>query len=187
MSNTTYRPSHWKLNLGCGRRSLDGYVNVDIKGGEVRSDAEVLPFRDGVFDSVLASHVLEHVSDLTACMNEIHRVLKEDGILEARVPTGLRTLYNPFHLRTFDLDTLKGFCRTGDHSYDESALFGFLESAVSSHVLPFAYHLEKYVPFLLRLVEWMGLRRMENGRPVWQIPLTPREEIRFLLQKRGLD
>ncbi|MEE9181260.1 MAG: class I SAM-dependent methyltransferase [candidate division NC10 bacterium] len=61
------------------------------------------------FDQVLASHVLEHVSDLTRVMSEIHDVLKVGGTLRIYLPYGLRTLYNPFHVRPFKLDTINAF------------------------------------------------------------------------------
>ncbi len=171
------------LNLGCGKKPISGYLNVDIYGGDIIANAESLPFRNESFNFILASHVLEHVSNLQNSMKEIHRILKPGGILEARVPTGLKTIYNPFHVRSFDLHTLKGFCREGDRSYEEQSLFIFLESVITSHILPFAYHLQKYTPFLLYLSERMGFRRFENGRPTWRIPLTPREEIKFLLMR----
>lgn len=43
--------------------------------------AYALPFPDGVFDGVVASDVLEHFSDLTLAIREIHRVLKPGGKL----------------------------------------------------------------------------------------------------------
>ena len=49
-------------------------------------DAHDIPFRDGVFDGVIAQAVLEHVADPYRCVEEIHRVLNEDGLVYAETP-----------------------------------------------------------------------------------------------------
>lgn len=45
-----------------------------------------LPFDDGFFDRVLAIHVLEHLPDLPATLDEIARVLAPDGRFVAVIP-----------------------------------------------------------------------------------------------------
>jgi len=57
-----------KLNLGCGYTILDGWVNLDYldgQGVDVVHDLEKFPypFKDNTFDKVLASHIIEHVSN----------------------------------------------------------------------------------------------------------------------------
>jgi SAM-dependent methyltransferase len=46
----------------------------------------VLPFKDGSFDAVISSAVLEHVKDPFRCAQEIIRVLKPGGDLICCVP-----------------------------------------------------------------------------------------------------
>jgi SAM-dependent methyltransferase len=48
-----------------------------------RGDAGGLPFNDGMFDMVAAHHMLYHVSDLQAALQEIRRVLRPGGWLFA--------------------------------------------------------------------------------------------------------
>lgn len=57
------------------------YVAGDIepRGGELAMDLTNLPFRDGLFDMVVASHVLKNIPDDRRAMREIHRVLKPFG------------------------------------------------------------------------------------------------------------
>ena len=45
-----------------------------------------LPFDDGFFDRVLAIHVLEHLPDLPAALDEVSRVLAPDGRFVAVIP-----------------------------------------------------------------------------------------------------
>jgi len=49
-------------------------------------DALRLPFPDNTFDRIIASEVLEHVSDDQVALDEILRVLKPGGTLAATVP-----------------------------------------------------------------------------------------------------
>jgi SAM-dependent methyltransferase len=51
-----------------------------------RGDLARLPLRDGVFDAVFVHYVLEHVTELAACVDECRRVLKPGGLLYVSVP-----------------------------------------------------------------------------------------------------
>ena len=53
----------------------------------VQGFAEKLPFADASFDVVYSSHVLEHAANEGEMLNEIKRVLKEDGTLIIGMPT----------------------------------------------------------------------------------------------------
>jgi len=78
-----------KLNLGAGEVPLDGYENLDIKGGtDVRN---LSAYADGSVDEVRASHVLEHISfhETDKVLAEWVRVLKPGGRLRIAVPDAL--------------------------------------------------------------------------------------------------
>jgi len=71
------------LNIGCGGRKISCAVNADINKF-VRPDIvcnlnDGLPFKDGTFDTVVASQILEHLGDTEFVMAEIWRVLKHGG------------------------------------------------------------------------------------------------------------
>ncbi len=55
-------------------------------GFAVQASGMALPFRDGLFDIVIASEVFEHIADDTAVMCEIARVMKPGGTICVTVP-----------------------------------------------------------------------------------------------------
>ncbi len=65
------------------------YVAADLEGAraELRMDITDILFRDGLFDAVLAVHVLEHVPDDRRAMREVFRVLKPGGWAILHSPT----------------------------------------------------------------------------------------------------
>lgn len=52
----------------------------------VESNVEEMPFENEVFDVVVASHILEHVGNMSMALKEIRRVLKKDGWLYIFIP-----------------------------------------------------------------------------------------------------
>ncbi|MBN1867560.1 methyltransferase domain-containing protein [Candidatus Sumerlaeota bacterium] len=64
-------------------------VETDVSFGErtmLICDAHDVPFDDASFDGVVVQAVLEHVADPHRCVEEIHRVLKDRGIVYAETP-----------------------------------------------------------------------------------------------------
>ncbi len=55
----------------------------------VRGDALRLPFADGTFDRIIASEVLEHLTDDQGALAELTRVLKPGGTIAVTVPAWL--------------------------------------------------------------------------------------------------
>ena len=49
-------------------------------------DVHNIPFDDSSFDGVIVQAVLEHVLEPNRCVEEIHRVLKENGLVYAETP-----------------------------------------------------------------------------------------------------
>lgn len=81
-----------KLNLGCGGRYRDGWVNVNFTStgpGVIAANlAKGIPFADESFDVVYHSHLLEHFQKIAAAdfLKECHRVLKPNGVIRVVVP-----------------------------------------------------------------------------------------------------
>lgn len=76
-----------RLDIGPGKYRLDGFETVDCLPGprvDHVADARRLPFPDGTFSLVHASHIIEHVPwhDTAALLTEWVRVLAPGGVLE---------------------------------------------------------------------------------------------------------
>jgi len=54
--------------------------------GLVAASINLLPFRDGFFDAVLCTEVLEHLPDISGALKELTRVVKHGGQLAVSVP-----------------------------------------------------------------------------------------------------
>jgi predicted SAM-dependent methyltransferase len=89
-----------KLNLGCGRNIMQGYINADIfpyAGVDKIFDAtKRFPFDDDTFDEVFASHFLEHFTEPEKILEEIHRVTKAGG--EVKILTPHFTFHRAYEL-----------------------------------------------------------------------------------------
>jgi SAM-dependent methyltransferase len=104
-----------KLNLGCGSKKLDGFVNIDINK-DVNPDKVVdlekgkLPFKDDSVDHVVANFVLEYIGEgFLPLLKEIYRVCESGAIVEilATHPRHDDFLNDPRHKRPITLNLLK--------------------------------------------------------------------------------
>ena len=83
--------SHIYLNLGCGNRPLEGFVNIDkyVKAFGIENyDVYKLPYNDGDVDAIFCAHVLEHlpIRHAKLAIREWGRVLKPCGKLYLGIP-----------------------------------------------------------------------------------------------------
>lgn len=79
-----------RLNLGCGKRLLPGYVNIDFNPfeGVIVMDVRNLQYPDDSVDEILAEFILEHIPyfEVPETLWEWWRVLCPGGILKLMVP-----------------------------------------------------------------------------------------------------
>jgi SAM-dependent methyltransferase len=98
------------LNVGCCNNYIEGAVNIDIdprwKCDIVLDIAQPLIITEnfGNFDKIIATSVLEHVSDLVKAMTNCRDLLKEGGTMEIEVPYDLSygAWKDPTHMRAFN-------------------------------------------------------------------------------------
>lgn len=93
-----------KLNIGCAKTILEGFVNCDLrKGPGVDKQFDLQgpwPFSDESVEYIRASHIMEHLQDRIACFKEANRVLEPNGILEIWSPYGDGS-HNPDPFHTY--------------------------------------------------------------------------------------
>ena len=150
------------LDVGCGDGSLlrlvdsiNLKVGVDISytalglvasGHRALASSEILPFREGEFDLVMSTEVLEHLPAglFEASCSEIQRVAKRYVLIsvpfredlarkQARCSRCGHMYHIHLHLRSFDLSSLKGVfpsCHLKEYRFS-----GSLESTYPSWLL----------------------------------------------------
>ena len=109
-----------KLNLGCGGRLLDGYVNVDKYGKpDVRHDLEQFPWpwADSSVGEVRLIHVLEHLGRdpdvFIGIMKELYRVCRSGARVHIVVPHPRHDNFigDPTHVRPVTMGMMLLFDR----------------------------------------------------------------------------
>jgi len=83
MDMESVRKARYTMHImqGNGQAHAEGRYQVHI------GDALRLPFRDGTFDRIICSEVMEHVDDDELAARELTRVLKPGGRIAVTVPT----------------------------------------------------------------------------------------------------
>jgi SAM-dependent methyltransferase len=140
------------LDVGSGgAKQKAAAAGVDLfrsPGVDVVADVRRrLPFADRTVDRIYAVHVLEHVLDMVGVMNELHRVLADDGVLHVLSPhwQAIGAVADPTHVKYLDVQTFKWFC--GPHAssalwyplhtgYDGASVFADLAPVRSGQPLP---------------------------------------------------
>jgi len=92
------------LDVGCGINKQPGTIGVDRNPA---SRADVLadlnhfpyPFAGASFDRITAIHIIEHLDDVIAAMEEFHRLLRPGGTLRIETPhyTDFSSFCDPTH------------------------------------------------------------------------------------------
>ncbi len=109
-----------KLNLGCGNRRFEGFVNVDKHGSpDVRQDLEQFPWpwADSSVDEVRLIHVLEHLGQdpevFIGIMKELFRVCRGGArvIIVVPHPRHDNFLGDPTHVRPVTMQVMTLFDR----------------------------------------------------------------------------
>ena len=81
LSNQDYSCLELRENMADVIKSK--YPNINTIIGDVQKRTE---FEDETFDRIIAIHVLEHLPNLPAALDEIYRILKNDGVFQVVIP-----------------------------------------------------------------------------------------------------
>jgi hypothetical protein len=160
-----------KLNLGCGYRKLDGFINIDndrtcepdlllsLGGG-------YLDFPNGSVTEVRAIHVLEHLSceALYVLMIDLYRVMAPDALMYIAVPhpAGDSFWGDPSHVTPITVNTLRLFSKT---FCDEAKAKGWPNT-------PFAHRLD---------VDFEIVDQGYTPTPPFQSRRIPHDELKYAM------
>lgn len=96
------------LSIGAGMERIEGAVHLDIAplpGVELVWNIEQIPWPLGsnCWDKVVATDILEHLTNVVPVVDEINRILKPGGLLELQVPQWgtVNEAIDPTHKRSF--------------------------------------------------------------------------------------
>ena len=117
------------VDIGCGTKKIPDAVGVDaiaLPGVDVVHDLDCYPypFATDSVDQIHISHVLEHLDDVIATMEELWRICKPGATVHVRVPhyTGSLAWKDPTHRRSFTSESFRYFGEN-DYSYYSRARF----------------------------------------------------------------
>ncbi len=92
------------LDVGCGRNKHPGAIGIDRNRDTAADvicdlDRPPYPFKAGQFDQIRVVHVIEHVSDVIATMEELHRLARPGGVIRIETPhyTDFSSFCDPTH------------------------------------------------------------------------------------------
>ena len=94
------------LDIGCGNNKYPNSIGMDrvkLPNVDIIHDMEDFPypFINNSFDTIVMQHVLEHVSKENMAnikiIEEIYRLLRQNGTLIVEIPLGQCFLFDPTH------------------------------------------------------------------------------------------
>tara|TARA_Y100000296_G_scaffold13980_1_gene16370 strand:+ start:1072 stop:1734 length:663 start_codon:yes stop_codon:yes gene_type:complete len=111
-----------KINLGCGKDYLDGWVNVDFYDDstcDIKHDLEEFPWpwEDNSVSEIKIIHTLEHLGAdwkvYIKILQEMYRVCEDDAHIQVDVPSPWHWNYisDPTHVRPVTPDGLNLFSK----------------------------------------------------------------------------
>lgn len=131
------------LDLGCGvghsfhLLAPRETIGVDIDAGALEgqdretvvADMRNLPFGERSFPSVLSVQSLEHVPDPQRVIEEVARVLSDDGVAVFVTPNRLTLgrpdeIIDPYHYVEFDFQELRALCSRRFEQVESRGIFG---------------------------------------------------------------
>lgn len=185
-----------RLNLGCGRRSREGFVGVDrlaLPGVDIVADLNMplVDLPDECVTEIYSRHVLEHVDDLLPLMAELHRVCRPDARIEIVVPHFSNPYYysDPTHVRHFGLYTFFYFSDEEDQPRRKVPAFYMDQRFTVEDVKIRLLKRSILVRPMANAMEWLinrgiGCLDWYERSACW---ICPAESIRFVLRPKKVS
>lgn len=97
------------VNINRALDNMPDIPEITTKLDYYIADIESLPFEDKEFDTVIITETLEHLINPRRGLEEVHRVLKDEGKALISVPNGIDR--QPTHYNTFNIAGLQDIMR----------------------------------------------------------------------------
>ena len=129
------------INLGCGRRPMEKFVNVDYYAKDhcdvVADLNEKLPFDSESADLIYSDNVFEHIEKFLDLIQECYRVLKPGGYLVVKVPyfKSRHAFTDPTHCNFFNLASFDYYVK-GTYANEYYAFFEECFSELTIYIDP---------------------------------------------------
>lgn len=128
----------YKLLTGRGKEIfvLDISPQTDIANFYLQSITERTPFEDKFFDGVVIADVLEHLFEDRMALQELWRILKDDGVLVVSVPYfSNQQDQEPSHVRIHSRKTIEKLLRSCGFVIEEHFCRGLVSRLPQKSVL----------------------------------------------------
>ncbi|MET0595026.1 MAG: class I SAM-dependent methyltransferase [Polyangiaceae bacterium] len=197
------------LDVGCGEKPyerifrpyVDSYIGIEYsetfgqtsassKPGKADFvyDGKVLPFEDKSFDTVLSIQVLEHTPSPQRLIQEMARVLQDDGVLLLSAPFCFRLHEEPHDYYRYSPHALRLLCEEADleiaHMEPRGGLFSVIGHKLNSFLALNVAHIDAVAQSLGKL----GHERVaERSARWWTVPWVAPTMATIALGARVLD
>ena len=190
-----------RLNIGCGFKHIEGWVNIDSEEAaqpDVVHDLEQHPWtgtdgplEDSSVDEIIARHAIEHIGETIAgrkaLWQEMYRVLKPNGLLHISVPHPFSwdAIGDPTHVNLLTPNML--------HLFDKKICEGWIAIGAANSPLAFYWDIDFELlqkigtPNPLFTEKWKGepedrLLALMNEQTNFMLNVC--SELRFVLRAR---
>ncbi len=152
------QPAGIALDIGCGADKVPGSIGVDrlrLPGVNVICDIEKgLPFRDGTVARAYCIHVVEHIRELAAFMEELYRVCSAGARVTVKTPyyASREAFQDPTHVRFMTEHTF--------HYFGHMNLYGF---KANFRTVSTSYRMRSFFRYLPKFLQRPCRRHLWNA------------------------
>jgi SAM-dependent methyltransferase len=129
-----------KLNLGCGLKSIEGFVGVDFISTPAVSIVHDLnnfpyPFGNNSVSEIILDNVLEHLDDVIKVMEELYRLSEPGALIKINVPyfKSNSAYTDPTHRHFFTETSFKYFTKDNALNFYTLARFEIIKTELICH------------------------------------------------------
>jgi predicted SAM-dependent methyltransferase len=175
------------LDLGCGNRKKSGAIGIDINP---KTSADVIhdlnkcpyPFKDSEYDQVYADNVIEHLNDVIAVVEEIHRISKPGAQVVIYVPyfRSRWAFIDPTHKHFFTVESFSYY----DPEHANNRLFPYSNAKFKVEKIIFNERINKTGAigwFVNNIVRRCANKDPKKYESFWS-QIFPLDELTFILR-----